>query len=368
MENLLTHIPGLDQILCGGLPVHSTVLIGGGPGSGKTILASQIVFRNASPENKAIFVSTVSEPLARILHYAQEFTFFDASLIPDVVLYEDIGPDLLEGNGKRALERIEALLLKHRPGYLVIDSVRALSALSESAPAMRRTLFRLASMLAALPCTTFLVGEYQPHEYAATIEASIADAILMLDRREQSLYDQRVLRVEKLRGSNYIPGEHTFRISSEGITVFPRFTTPPMPATSPPHREYVPTGIRGMDDEMLRGGLLRGTTTLLAGDPGVGKTVTALHFLLNGVKFGEAGAYICFQEDPNQLAQIAANFGFDINALTRSGKLTIFYTSPVELDIDEHAQSILATIRQIGARRVVIDSIGDLEAGAWGSQ
>lgn len=367
MERLPTHIPGLDAILSGGLPIHSTTLISGGPGSGKTVLASQIIFRNIQPPQKALFVSTVSEPLGRILRYMQEFSFFQPDLVPETVQYEDIGPDLLQGNGVRAVQRLEELLLQHNPEFLVIDSIRSLSALSESPAVSRRNLFRLAALLSALPCNTLLVGEYQPHEFATTVEASIVDNILLLNRREAGLHEQRVLTVEKLRGSEYIPGEHTFRISRDGLTIFPRFTTPPTPAAYTPGRSYAPTGIPGLDDEMLPGGLLRGTIALLVGDPGVGKTVTALHFLLNGIKQGEAGVYISFQEDPNQLAQIARNFGFDIDALTAGGKLTMLYASPVELDIDEHVQKMLTAIQQIGARRVVIDSIGDLEAGAHGS-
>lgn len=331
------------------------------------MLASQIVFRNIRPPQKALFVSTVSEPLGRILRYMQEFSFFEPNLVPETVRYEDIGPDLLQGNGVRAVQRLEELILQHNPEFLVIDSIRSLSALSDSPASSRRNLFRLAALLSALPCNSLLVGEYQPHEFASTVEASIVDNILLLNRREAGLHEQRVLTVEKLRGSDYIPGEHTFRISRQGITLFPRFTTPPAPAAYTPSRTYTPTGIPGLDDEMLPGGLLRGTIALLVGDPGVGKTVTALHFLLNGVKQGEAGVYISFQEDPHQLAQIARNFGFDVNALTASGKLAMLYASPVELDIDEHAQNMLAAIQQIGARRVVIDSIGDLEAGAHGS-
>jgi circadian clock protein KaiC len=367
MERIPTHIPGLDEILNGGLPAHSTFLVSGGPGSGKTVLASQIIYRSASPQSKAIFISTVSEPLGRILRYTQEFEFFDPNLPGEAILYEDIGPDLLEGNGARAVERIEELLLQHRPAFLIIDSIRSLSALSESPAASRRTLFRLAALLTALPCTTLLVGEYQASEYASTVEASIVDGVILLDRRDESLRDQRTLRVNKLRGSDYIPGEHTFRISRSGITLFPRFTTPPAPAAYNPSRAYAPTGIPGLDDDMLPGGLPRGATTLLVGDPGVGKTVTALHFLLNGAKQGEAGAYISFQEDPNQLKQIARNFGFDMDSLIASGKLSLLYASPVELDIDEHAQTMLSAIQNLGARRVVIDSIGDLEAGAHGS-
>ncbi len=367
MERIRTNIPGLDEILHGGLPAHNTVLISGGPGSGKTVLANQIVFNNVTPQRKAIIVTTVSEPLPRMLRFMQEFTFFKSELVPQVVTYEDIAPQLLEGDGMVAVQRIEELVLEHHPALLVVDSVRSLRQLAETTAASRRAFYRLAATLASLPCTSLLVGEYQTDELTSSVESTIVDAILTLDRRPAALRDQRLLRVHKLRGSDYIPGDHTFRISHHGVTVFPRLTTPTAPAIYTTSREYAPTGIPGMDDLMLPGGLLRGTITLLVGDPGVGKTVTALHFLLNGVRRGEAGAYISFQEDPSQLERIAANFGFDVEALKASGKLNMLYTSPVELDIDEHAQKMLAAVREIGARRVVIDSVGDLEAGAHGS-
>jgi circadian clock protein KaiC len=367
MERIRTNIPGLDEILHGGFPAYNTVLISGGPGSGKTVLANQIVFNSISPQHKAIIVTTVSEPLPRMLRFMQEFAFFKPDLVPQVVMYEDIAPHLLEGDGMIAIQRIEDLVLEHHPALLVVDSVRSLHQLAESTAASRRAFYRLAATLASLPCTTLLVGEYQTDEFSSSVEATIVDAIITLDRRPAALRDQRLLRIHKLRGSDYTPGDHTFRISQQGITVFPRLTTPATPAMYTASREYAPTGIPGMDDQMLPGGLLRGTIALLVGDPGVGKTVTALHFLLNGIKLGETGVYISFQEDPTQLERIAANFGFDVSALKASGKLNMLYTSPVELDIDEHAQKMLAAVNELNARRVVIDSVGDLEAGAHGS-
>jgi circadian clock protein KaiC len=170
--------------------------------------------------------------------------------------------------------------------------------------------------------------------------------------------------VYKLRGSDYLAGAHSFKITSDGITVFPRFTTPDAPLFYEVSRERARTGIPGMDDVLFPGGILRGTTTLVVGDPGVGKTVTALHFLLNGAREGEPGAYISFQEDPSQLRRIARNFGFDLPTLSQRGNLAMLYSSPVELNIDEHAQKIVTLLQEINAQRVVIDSVGDLEAGA----
>lgn len=372
IERIPTHIPNLDVILGGGLPAYSLVLVGGNPGSGKTVLASQILYSNATPEHKGLILSTVSEPQARVVRYTQEFSFFDPDKVGVAVLYEDLSPYLLEGNGEKALKRIEELVMQIQPAFVVVDSIRAVHDLSASLPTTRRGLFRLAATLSTLPCTALLIGEYHPEEVAHTVEASIADVILHLENRPVGLGDRRVLTVRKLRGGEYLSGEHTFRIDKSGLFIFPRFKTPIEPIHYVPSRERAVVGIPGFDEpnggwpSLLPGGLLRGTTTLLAGDPGVGKTVTALHFALNGARQGEPGVYFSFQEDPYQLAQIAANFGYDIPALTAQNRLAMLFVSPVELDIDEHALKMVAAIRSVNAQRAVIDSVSDLTAGARG--
>lgn len=362
LERIPTSVPNLDGILGGGLPRNSILLISGVPGSGKTILAHQIAYGWATPQNRALIVTTISEPLSRLIQFTQGLSFFDLEKVGKAVLYEDIGPMLLEGNGEAALSYIQELVARYEPGFLVIDSFRAIHDVAESPAKLRRTLYRLAAELATLSCTTLLVGEYSSEEFAALPETSIVDGIIELRNQPIGLRDYRSLRVRKLRGSSFLSGEHAFRITADGITLFPRFVTPPNPEAYTVSQERASTGIPGLD-ELLHGGLLRGTATLVAGDPGVGKTVTALHFLLNGALQGEPGAYISFQEDPSQLAQIARNFGFEVDRLRAEGLLDMFYTSPVELDVDEHVLAMVECVERVKARRVVIDSVADFEAG-----
>lgn len=362
LERIPTSVPSLDGILGGGLPRNSILLISGVPGSGKTILAHQIAYGWATPQNRALIVTTISEPLSRLIQFTQGLSFFDVEKVGKAVLYEDIGPMLLEGNGEAALTHIRGLVARYEPGFLVIDSFKAIHDVAESPAKLRRTLYRLAAELATLSCTTLLVGEYSSEEFAAMPETSIVDGIIELRNQPIGLRDYRSLCVRKLRGSSYLSGEHAFRITADGIILFPRFLTPPTPEAYTVSRERTSTGIPGLD-ELLHGGLLRATTTLIAGDPGVGKTVTALHFLLNGALQGEPGAYISFQEDPSQLAQIARNFGFEVDRLQAEGLLDMFYTSPVELDVDEHALAMVECVERVKARRVVIDSVDDFEAG-----
>ncbi len=364
IARLPTHVPGLDTVLHGGLPMNSTVLISGAPGTGKTTLANQILFHNASAEMPALFISTVSEPQARLLQYIQQYHFFDMDKIGAAIQFEELGSHLLEKDGDSAIRRIEELVIQHQPRLLVVDSFRSLLDLSEHQAVTRRAIFRLASMLTSMPCTTLLVGEYQRSELSTTIESTIVDGILALDNQPIELRDLRSLRVIKLRGSNYDAGEHSLEITAHGIKVYPRFRTPKTPRNYNVSQQRVPVGIPGFDDRLLPGGLLRGTTTLVSGDPGIGKTVTALHFLLNGAAQGESSLYISFQEDPRQLMSIADNFGLSPRIHQEQGTFHLAYTSPVELDLDKHAYTMLEAIQRTQAQRVVIDSISDLQAAA----
>ncbi|MDZ7374722.1 MAG: AAA family ATPase [candidate division KSB1 bacterium] len=366
IQRLPTCVPGLDEVLDGGLPLSTTILIAGMPGSGKTVLANQIAFRNARPDCRVLFVSTASEPRSRMIRFMQEFEFFDPNKVGKEVLWEDLGPMLAsDADDKQVLEWLSEQVLEREPGLLVIDSFKSLVDLNGDRRALRRALFRFAAQLATVDCVSLLVGEYASGEInSGAPEISIVDGILQLALRPLGLRDRRSLRVQKLRGSAYVPGEHSLRISRSGVEVFPRFRTPGEPIHYETTIERVPTYIPGLD-EMFCGGPLRGTATLVVGDPGVGKTVTSLHFLLNGALRGEPGVFVSFQEDPNQLGQIARNFGFDLNRLQEEKLVAMFYTSPVELDIDEHVPKIAHLVERVGARRVVIDSVTDLEAGAF---
>ncbi|MDQ7029234.1 MAG: ATPase domain-containing protein [Ardenticatenia bacterium] len=360
MDRIETGVPNLDLVLGGGIPKNSTFLLGGVPGSGKTVLVNQVAYHYATPQRRALILTTVSEPMARFIRFVQQFSFFDVEKVGTAILYEDLGPALLDRNGETVLHVVQELIMRHQPTLLIVDSFKAIHDLSESKAALRRALYRMAASLATIECTALLVGEYARKELTAAPESTIVDGIVELSTRHVGPYPHRRLQVHKLRGSDYLAGEHSYRIDADGIHLFPRFITPSSPVPYIPARERVPTGIVGLD-ELLHGGLLRGTTALVVGDPGVGKTVTALHFVLNGaVQAEEPGVYISFQEDPNAFRRMAHNFGFDVEALRAQRLFEMLYTSPVELDMDEQALHTITVVQRLGARRVVVDSIDDL--------
>ena len=160
IERLTTGNHRLDEILGGGLAAHAITLIGGAPGTGKTILAEECVFANASTKRPALYLSTVSEPFDKLLRYGQSLDFFDAKQVGQTVLYDDLGDALHHHGLPGVTERIDALVKEHLPGIVVIDSFKALRDFASSDADYRRFLHDLAGRFGALAISAFWVGEY----------------------------------------------------------------------------------------------------------------------------------------------------------------------------------------------------------------
>jgi circadian clock protein KaiC len=336
----------LDAILGGGFPAHAINLIVGSPGSGKTILAQQYVFHNATPERPAVFLTTVSEPLEKVLRYGQTMAFFDATAVGRAVFYDDLG-ELLGTQGlPGVLERIDGLVKKHRP-YAADHGE------------FRRFLHSLSGRLSAFPVTSLWIGEYDIAELTSTPEFAVADAIVSLSSVATGQRELRVLQVLKLRGSGFLSGKHAYRLSAAGIDVFPRLADPVDPADYALARERISSGIPVLD-AMLADGYWPGAATLVAGPSGSGKTLLGLHFVVSGARRGEPGIIATFQENPTQLQRAAQGFGWSLAA----DGIELLYRSPVDLYVDQWVYELLAAIERTGARRVLIDSLGDLAFAA----
>jgi circadian clock protein KaiC len=365
-ERVSTGNPQADEILGGGFPSNSINIVMGQPGTGKSIFAEQIVFQNASENRPILYLTTLSEPLAKMVGYLQRFAFFDAEKVGTSVLFEDIGPQLVEGGIRAVLGCVQRAIEISAPKMIVIDSFRALHDLAPSPLELRRVLYELTGMLTAFRTTAFLVGEYTDEDAARLPEFAVADGIVQFLRNPLSTRDERFLRVLKLRGSAYLEGLHAFRIGAGGLEIFPRLVSPEIPEKYTILEERTPTGIDGLD-ALLGGGLWRGSTTVLAGPTGAGKTTAGLQFVLEGIRRGEPCLYANFQENPMQLARSMRALGADVEDVTRRG-LHLMYASPVELQVDRIIVSLFGEIRRKGIRRVVVDAIGELVSAASDAQ
>jgi circadian clock protein KaiC len=249
--------PRLDAILGGGFPAHGINLVVGPPGSGKTVLAQQYVFHNATPDRPAAYLTTVSEPLEKVLRYGQTMAFFDASAVGRAVFYEDVG-GLLGTEGLAAvLERVDTLLKERRPAIMVVDSFKALTPYATDQGGFRRFLHSLAGQLSAFPVTSLWIGEYDSSELSTAPEFAVADAIISLSSDRVGQRELRVLEVLKLRGSGFLSGRHAYRLSEAGMDVFPRLADPIDATAYPLGTERVSSGIPALDADARRRVLAR---------------------------------------------------------------------------------------------------------------
>ena len=349
---------GLDQILGGGLPMNGINLIMGRPGSGKTILCQQFMFASATEERPAVYLSTVSEPFEKILRYAQTLSFFDRSAIGRSIFYEDLGPAVAGDGGLTAVtERIAradqgAPAGDHRDRQLQgVGRVRARTHASSGAscttsPRCSRPSLPPASGSANTARTRRARRRNSPWP----TESSRCE-------REQS--NQRTLRlieVTKLRGSDFRSGRHTYRLSRDGITVFPRLADPVRQDDYRLSEGRISTGIAPLDRCSPRA-TRPGSSTLVAGPSGSGKTLMGLHFIFSGAANGEPGVIATLQENPIQLEKVARGFGWSLD----DERVAVMYRSPNDVYVDEWVYELLDLVETTGAKRVMIDSLSDLQ-------
>jgi circadian clock protein KaiC len=363
LPRLLTGSTELDDVLGGGFPANSINILMGEPGSGKTILAERMMFANVSDDGRPIlFLTTLSEPLDKVVRYLQQFRFFDEGKLAASIVYDSIGEELAAHGVEMLVPRLRAMITELKPKIIVIDSFKAIHDLATSIPEMRRLLFEVAGLLTAYDTTAFLVGEYSADQIAIYPEFAVADGMVELARDKLGSRDERFLRVLKLRGSSYLEGLHAFRITPDGLEVFPRLVSPKSAPAYDVAKERVPTGIPGLDD-IIGGGFLRGRSTFLLGPTGGGKSTFGLQFVLEGVRRGETSMYVSFEENPAQLDAQVRSLGIVPEDAVRGG-LRFHYVSPVELQIDSILTAIFRTVQAHDVRRVVIDSVSDLVVAA----
>ena len=368
IRRLATGVPGLDAILGGGLPEFSFNLLTGPPGAGKTTLAHQLMFTLATPEQPALFFTALSEPPWKMLRYQQQFSFFALDKIGSCIRFVHLSDEMAAGNFDQVLARILVEVKATGPAFVFIDSFRAVLADTQqqdgSHTSLRRFTQQLGIALAGWQATTFLVGEYSPHSDPHPV-FTVADGILALDQSVQRNSMVRKIQVLKMRGQAPSPGVHTLRITRDGLTIFPSAVVPDDNSTAaaaaasqdttPVRTETrIPMGVPLLD-EMLGGGLPAGYSLLVAGPSGSGKTILATAFLAEGVRLGETGVIVAFEQTPSRSRT------HTIDDMVRAGCLGLINTRLMDLSVDEIVQQMVQRITSMRATRVVIDSLSGFE-------
>jgi circadian clock protein KaiC len=359
IERLSSGQTHLDQVLGGGLPAPAINLIAGAPGTGKTMLAGQYLFHNASIERPGVYLATTTEPLDKLVRYGQELSFFDGSMIGAGVHYESLYGQLTSGGLQAAIERVIEILRDVRPGVICFDSFKAFRPFATDDLAHRRFVAELAGRLSAISVSAFWVGEYGPGDLAESPEAAIADAIIVLRASQQGQRTLRYLHVDKMRGGRFQSGEHAYRLSEDGLNVFPRLADPLDGDRPEPSSERISLGSPELD-ALISGGVWAGTSTLVLGPSGAGKTMLALDFLAAGARAGRRGVFATLQETSSQLARALAGG----RQTTFEGLVEVHRRSPVDMYVDEWVHELLDVVGRTRADLLVVDSLSDLHLAA----
>ena len=363
IQKIPTGVRGLDDILGGGIPEFSFNIIAGTPGCGKTTLAHQIVFANATPEKPALYFTVLGESALKMLRYQQQYSFFDESRLGQAIRFINLSDVVVEQDLSAVLEKIIEQVTAVNPGVVVVDSFRtavrkAMSGANELE--MQSFIQRLAQFLCSWEATTFLVGEYAAEEMRDNPLFTVVDGLFWLSQVTERNSVVRKLQIVKLRGAASVPGLHTIRIGDAGLQAFSRTLGLVGNKPKPTRRRRLSVGIPELD-KMMGGGIVEGDSLLVAGPSGTGKSALATQFIAAGLRHGEAGIIAVFEERPPGYTERAASFGLNLKTPQEKGKLEILYLRPLDLSVDETMQEILDAIERIGAKRLVIDSLVGFE-------
>ena len=364
IRKLPTGVLGLDEILGGGIPEFSFNIIAGPVGSGKTTLAHQIVFANATVKKPALYFTVLGEPALKMLRYQQQYSFFDHGKVGHTVRFINLSSVVLKTDLNAVLEEIIKHVTEANPAIVVVDSFRSVirKAMDHASEAdMQSFIQRLAQFLTSWEATTFLVGEYSLEEMRTYPAFTVADGVFWLTQTTERNSVVRKLQIIKLRGQASVPGLHTFRIRDDGLQAFSR-TLGLGGANMNPLRgkKRLSMGIPDLD-KMMHGGLLKGDSLLVAGPSGTGKSALASQFIAEGLRRGEAGIMALFEERPQGYTDRAENLGLRLKTAQEREKLEILYLRPLDLSVDEVTHEILEAIKRTGAKRLVIDSLVGFE-------
>jgi len=363
IRKLPTGVRGLDDILGGGIAEYSFNIIAGTPGCGKTTLAHQIIFANATVKKPALFFTVLGEPALKMLRYQQQYSFFDQSKLGTAIRFINLADVVLNQDLNAVYDEIVKQVTLVNPGMVVVDSFRTVirkATAGTNELELQSFIQRLAQFLTGWEATTFLVGEYDPSELRDNPLFTIADGLFWLSQKVERNSVVRKLQIMKVRGQDSVPGLHTIRISDQGLQAFSRTLGFISKRKLLSHRRRLSMGIPDLD-KMMGGGVCEGDSLLVAGPSGTGKSALATQFIAAGLRNGEPGIMAIFEERPSGYIDRADSFGLDLKTPQKTGKLEVIYLRPLDLSVDETMHTILEAVERIGAKRLVIDSLVSLE-------
>jgi len=351
-----TGVPGLDEILGGGLFRGGVYMVVGAPGVGKTVLGNQVAFNHARNGGRVVYATLLSESHGRLLAFMREMTFFEARFVGDAITYLN-GYTSVETEGLHGLLKLLRGLVRERSAsLLVIDGMLSAAALGQTEVEYKKFVQQLQTWIEVVGCTVVLLSSAR--EIDLRPEYTMVDGIFELEYARVGPRRIRELTVKKLRGSAYREGSHAYEIHDAGVVVWPRIETFAGQAAraKPPPGDRARFGVERLD-ALFEGGLARGSATLILGANGVGKTTLGLHFLAGGLEAGERGVHFSFYEDPPAVMENADRLGLGFSRRVERGDLRICWQPSSEISLDRVGHEMLAVVRRIDAKRLFFDGL-----------
>jgi circadian clock protein KaiC len=366
-DDAATGVIGLDDILAGGLARDRVYLLEGSPGTGKTTAAMQFLMTGAARGEKTLYI-TLSETEDELRDSARSHGWsldgIDVfELVPPESLLDEqqqqsllYSSDLELGETTRLVfEAVERV----KPLRVVIDSLSEIRLLAQSSLRYRRQVLALKHYFAKQGATVLLLDDLTTEAHDKTVH-SVAHGVVRLEELAPNYgAERRRLRVVKYRGRSFRGGYHDFNITTGGLEVYPRLVASEHRTKF--DRTPLPSGVEGLD-ELLGGGLERGSSALILGPAGTGKSLMALHFALSAIARGEKAAYFVFDEELGLLFDRTKSMGMELEALSDRGDLSIHQVDAAELSPGEFTARVRRCVDELKIKTVVIDSLNGYQA------
>lgn len=360
VELLSSGIPGLDALLQGGLVRGAAVLVEGVPGAGKTTLGTQFIYHGITVCDEPGLIVTFEEFPTEILRDAAGFGWDLAALeSADKLRIVSTSPNVFAHELMEPGGMLDQVMAEVGPRRALVDSVSLLTQVTHDAAALRQVIYGLRNGLRRLGLTALLTKEVEsadPRE--VPFEEYVADTVIRLAYRldEDTGERRRELEITKSRTRPHLGGRHLLTLTGQGIVIYP---PPAVAAPAPPvgnELAMVSSGCAGLD-RMLGGGLIRGSSTIVAGSTGVGKTVLGLQFLFAGVEAGETGLMVSFEQSPADLARAARSLGWPAEHLAPGGAIQVYHAAGTATPLVVIASELALLVAEQRPTRIVLDAI-----------
>jgi circadian clock protein KaiC len=353
-----TGIPGLDLLLDGGLTPNALVVVVGPTGAGKTILASQILFHAVQQETRALILTAYAEDHSKLLQHLRPLSFFNEQAIGASLTLVSL-PSIIGMDIDAATTAIMRVIRESGARMVLLDGFQGITDQLGDVTGLRRLLATIATQLSYQQVTLLVTLTGTARDEPTTSGLTSADVVLGLHYSLDGWRHTRRIEVLKQRGRGHVAGAHSYRITATGMTIFPRLETRVAGVQQQRPAGRMPFQLAELD-LLLDGGPTAGTTTLLVGAPGVGKTSLGLVWALAGPTPTSTSIFLNFEEQLPELQMKADFLGLPLGAALDAGTFTHLHLSPVELNPDELAARLLDALTPTTGR-VVIDNVRVIE-------